>query len=241
MTAILRVAEATMRFGGLIATNNVDWEAEQGEIHGIIGPNGAGKTTLFNLMAGALTPTKGRILFFDRDITRMPPEQRSSLGIARTFQIPRPFRGLSTLDNVAVAALPHSRSVSHARQRAGQVLEQMRMSEQAGKLSGLLPIGLRKRLEVARAFACDPKIMLLDEVMGGLHGDEVTEMIGTIRDINAAGITIVMIEHVMPAVIALARRVTVLDQGRIIATGTPTEVTKNPVVISAYLGDEVAA
>lgn len=238
---ILHAEQVTMRFGGVVAVDGVDWQAESGEIHGIIGPNGAGKTTLFNIMAGALTPTAGRVLLMVRDITGLSPERRCGLGIARTFQIPRPFGGLTVRDNVAVAALPKARSVEHARRRADEVLEYLEMSVHTHKVAGSLSIGLRKRLEVARALATTPKIMLLDEVMGGLHGDEVQQMIGLIRRINKDSISIVMIEHVMAAVMALAERVTVLDQGRIIASGTPSEVTKDPAVIAAYLGDEVVA
>ena len=205
----------------------------------IIGPNGAGKTTLFSIIAGAQSPTDGRIRFLGSDITKLGPERRCGLGIARTFQVPRPFAGLTVLDNVAVGCLDASRNVAAARDTAMTVLETLAMAGQAGKRAGSLSIGLRKRLEVAKALATRPKVLLLDEVMGGLHGAEVDAMIETIREINRSGVTIVLIEHVLPAVMALAERVTVLDQGRVIASGSPREVVRERAVIDAYLGDDL--
>jgi len=229
----------TRRFGGLVAVNAVDLHVEAGSIHGIIGPNGAGKTSLFNLIAGSARPSSGEVLAGGRDITGLPPEARCALGIARTFQIPRPFTGVDVLDNVAVGALDRSRTVAAARAEAGRVLERLGLSRHADEMASTLPIGLRKRLEVARALATAPKLLLLDEVMGGLHGEEVDRMIAMIRAINQDGVTILMIEHVLPAVTALAGTVTVLDQGRIIASAPPAVVTRDPAVIAAYLGDEV--
>jgi len=229
----------TRRFGGLVAVNAVDLHVEAGSIHGIIGPNGAGKTSLFNLIAGSARPSSGEVLAGGRDITGLPPEARCALGIARTFQIPRPFTGVDVLDNVAVGALDRSRTVAAARAEAGRVLERLGLSRHADEMASTLPIGLRKRLEVARALATAPKLLLLDEVMGGLHGEEVDRMIEMIRAINQDGVTILMIEHVLPAVTALAGTVTVLDQGRIIASAPPAVVTRDPAVIAAYLGDEV--
>lgn len=236
---MLTVERVSKRFGGLQALNRVDWEIGAGRMFAIIGPNGAGKTTLFSIIAGAQAPTEGRIRFLGRDITKLVPEQRCDLGIARTFQIPRPFAGLSVVDNVAVGCLDASRNVAEARHTAMAVLERLDMAQHAGNRAGSLPIGLRKRLEVAKALATRPKVLLLDEVMGGLHGSEVDEMIETVRRIHQSGVTIVLIEHVLPAVMALAEKVTVLNQGSIIATGTPREVTRDPAVIDAYLGDEL--
>jgi branched-chain amino acid transport system ATP-binding protein len=241
MSIDLRTEGLTKRFGGLIAVNAADLTVEAGSIHGIIGPNGAGKTSLFNLIAGTYAPSGGRILLGGRDITALPPEGRCALGLARTFQVPRPFAGLDVLDNVAVGCLGRARSVAHARDLAMPVLEMLGLAQQAAARAGSLPIGLRKLLEVARALATAPKLLLLDEVMGGLHGDEVDRMIETARRINASGVTIVMIEHVLPAITSLAATVTVLDQGRIIASGTPAAVTRDPAVVAAYLGDEVLA
>jgi branched-chain amino acid transport system ATP-binding protein len=241
MSAFLSVERMTRRFGGLVALDNVSLTVEQHRIHGIIGPNGAGKTTLFNIIAGAFSPSAGRLTLAGDDITRLTPEQRCARGIARTFQVPRPFNGLTVLDNVAVGALLGSRNVAEARARSSATIDMLEMGEHAGNLASTLSIGLRKRLEVARALATKPRLLLLDEVMGGLHGGEVDRMIATIRRIAETGISVVLIEHVMPAIMSLAEIVTVLDQGRVLATGTPEEITRNPAVIAAYLGDEVAA
>jgi branched-chain amino acid transport system ATP-binding protein len=241
VTALLRLDNVTRRFGGLVAVDQVSLEVAERRIHGIIGPNGAGKTTLFNLIAGSFPPSEGRISFGGGDITSLSPEQRCARGIARTFQVPRPFTGLSVLENVAVGALGHSRTVAEARQHAAETIEFLEIADHGDKLAGALTIGLRKRLEVARALATKPRLLLLDEVMGGLHGGEVDRMIETIRRIAATGVTVVMIEHVMPAIMSLAEIVTVLDQGRIIASAAPEAIVRDPKVIAAYLGDEVAA
>lgn len=241
MSADLRMAGLTRRFGGLVAVNDVELTVRTGTIHGIIGPNGAGKTTLFNMIAGTFPPSAGRILLDGRDITALAPERRCALGIARTFQVPRPFAGLDMLDNVAIGCLARARSVTHARSLARDVLASLGIEDHADQAAGGLPIGLRKLLEVARALATAPKLLLLDEVMGGLHGTEVDRMVETIRRINAAGTTVLMIEHVMPAIMSLAGTVTVLDQGRVIASAPPDIITRDPAVIAAYLGDEVLA
>ena len=231
----------TRRFGGLVALNDANLHVAPGSIHGIIGPNGAGKTSLFSLIAGSLPPSAGRILLGGRDIARLPPEARCALGVARTFQVPRPFAGLDVLDNVAMGCLARARSAAHARALAHEVLQRLRIERYAGTPAGALPIGIRKLLEVARALATAPRLLLLDEVMGGLHGEEVDRMIATVRGIGGSGVTVLMIEHVLPAIVALASVVTVLDQGRVIASGTPAEVTHDPAVVAAYLGDEVLA
>jgi branched-chain amino acid transport system ATP-binding protein len=241
MSVELLTENLTKRFGGLVAVNAANLRVEAGTIHGIIGPNGAGKTSLFNLIAGSFPPSAGRIRLGGRDITALPPEGRCGLGVARTFQVPRPFTGLDVLDNVAMGCLGRARSVAHARELAYAVLETLGIARQADALAGTLPIGLRKLLEVARAVATAPRLLLLDEVMGGLHGEEVARMIETVRRVNAGGVTIVMIEHVLPAIISLASVVTVLDQGCIIASDSPAIVTRDPAVITAYLGDEVLA
>lgn len=241
MSIDLVTQDLTKRFGGLVAVNDAALRVAAGSIHGIIGPNGAGKTSLFNLIAGSLLPSSGRILLGGRDISRLPPEARCALGVARTFQVPRPFTGLDVLDNVAMGCLGRARSAAQARVLAQDVLRRLGIERYAGAMAGTLPIGIRKLLEVARALATAPKLLLLDEVMGGLHGEEVDRMIATLRGIGAAGVTIVMIEHVLPAIVALASVVTVLDQGRIIASGTGAEVTRDPAVVAAYLGDEVLA
>jgi branched-chain amino acid transport system ATP-binding protein len=241
MTALLEAEQLTRNFGGLVALDHVSLTVERGRIHGIIGPNGAGKTTLFNIVAGALPPSSGRLRLEGEEITDMPPERRCARGVGRTFQVPRPFTGLSVLDNVAVGALSASRNVSEARDRALTSIAFLELRAHTHKLAGALTIGLRKRLEVARALATGPRLLLLDEVMGGLHGGEIDRMITTIRRISETGVTVVMIEHVMPAIMSLAEIVTVLDQGKVLASGTPEQITANPAVIAAYLGDEVAA
>jgi branched-chain amino acid transport system ATP-binding protein len=241
MSIDLTTENLTKRFGGLTAVNTTNLRVAAGSIHGIIGPNGAGKTSLFNLIAGSYRPTEGRVLLGGRDITNLPPEGRCQRGLARTFQVPRPFAGLDVLDNVAVGCLARAHSVAHARDLALPVLDLLGIVSHADALAETLPIGLRKLLEVARALATAPKLLLLDEVMGGLHGEEVDRMIATVARINQSGVTIVMIEHVLPAIIALASTVTVLDQGSIIASGPPSVVTRDPAVIAAYLGDEVLA
>jgi branched-chain amino acid transport system ATP-binding protein len=239
MSPILKVDRVSKRFGGLQALDGVEWEIGAGRMFAIIGPNGAGKTTLFSIIAGSQPPTEGRIWLEGRDITPLGPEERCTLGVARTFQVPRPFAALSVLDNVAVGCLDASRNVAEARSAAMSVLETLDMPQHAEKRAGSLSIGLRKRLEVAKALGTRPKVLLLDEVMGGLHGSEVDDMIETVRRLNRTGVTIVLIEHVLPAVMALAESVTVLDQGRVIASGAPREVTRDPAVIDAYLGDEL--
>jgi branched-chain amino acid transport system ATP-binding protein len=241
MTAFLTIDTVTRRFGGLVALDHVSLAVEKHRIHGIIGPNGAGKTTLFNIIAGALPPSEGRVTLEGANISNLKPERRCARGIARTFQVPRPFPALTVRDNVAVGALGASRSVAEARERASATIAFLEMSEHADKLGGALTIGLRKRLELARALATGPRLLLLDEVMGGLHGGEIDQMIATIRRIGGTGVTVLLIEHVMPAIMSLAELVTVLDQGRVLATGSPEEITRNPAVIAAYLGDEVAA
>jgi branched-chain amino acid transport system ATP-binding protein len=173
MSIVVETVGLTRRFGGLIAVSAVDLHVEAGSIHGIIGPNGAGKTSLFNLIAGSSRPSAGQVRAGGRDITGLSPEARCALGIARTFQIPRPFAGVDVLDNVAVGALDRSRTVASARAEAARVLDKLGLSRHADEMASSLPIGLRKRLEVARALATAPKLLLLDEVMGGLHGEEV--------------------------------------------------------------------
>ena len=238
---MLRVELVSMRFGGLQALEHVEWEIAERGLAAIIGPNGAGKTTLFNIIAGTQAPSEGRIRFLGGDITKLGPERRCDLGIARTFQVPRPFTSLTVLDNVAVGFLDASRNVADARRSALDVLEMLQMGAHAATRAGSLSIGLRKRLELAKALSTRPKLLLLDEVMGGLHGSEVDAMIETVRDIHAGGVTIVLIEHVLAAVMALAENVTVLDQGKSIASGLPRDVMRNRAVVDAYLGDELVA
>ncbi len=241
MSVALATAGLIRRYGGLIAVNDVTLRVPAGQIHGIIGPNGAGKTSLFNLIAGSDRPSAGQILIDGRDVTRLPPERRCALGVARTFQVPRPFAGIDVLDNVAMGCLPRARSVAQARELAYAVLDSLGAARHADAVAGTLPIGLRKLLEVARALATQPRLLLLDEVFGGLHGEEVDRMVATIRTVRQGGVTVVMIEHVLPALLSLADAISVLDQGRLIASGPPGAVTRDPAVVAAYLGDEILA
>jgi ABC-type branched-subunit amino acid transport system ATPase component len=223
-------------FGGLSAVSDVAFEARAGEVLSIIGPNGAGKTTVFNLLTGFITPDAGSATLDGKPLNRMSPEARCSAGLVRTFQIVQPFRGLSVLDNVVMGAMLRVGSIREARLVAAGILEQLDMSSLAQIPAGSLSIGDRKRLEMAKALATSPSILLLDEVMGGLIPVEVRSMIAFIRTLRDRGIAVVIIEHHMSAVMQLSDHILVLQNGRPIARGTPAEVSRDPVVLSAYLG-----
>jgi branched-chain amino acid transport system ATP-binding protein len=223
-------------FGGLAAVSDVAFEARAGEVLSIIGPNGAGKTTVFNLLTGFITPDAGSATLDGKPLNKMSPEARCGAGLVRTFQIVQPFRGLSVLDNVVMGAMLRVGSIKEARLVAADVLEQLGMSALAPIPAGSLSIGDRKRLEMAKALATSPSVLLLDEVMGGLIPVEVRNMIAFIRTLRDRGIAVVIIEHHMSAVMQLSDHILVLQNGRPIARGTPTEVSRDPVVLSAYLG-----
>jgi branched-chain amino acid transport system ATP-binding protein len=240
MTALLALDSVTKRFRGLLAVDGVSFEVAEGEIFAVIGPNGAGKTTLFNMIAGALVPNGGAITFAGQPIHGLPPDQVCRRGLARTFQLVRPFPALSVIDNVTVGALLHRRDVKAARRNAEALLERLELFNKRNQIAATLTLPDRKRLEVARALATGPKLLLLDEVMAGLRPTETDRMVATLREINKeSGVTILLIEHVMRAVMALAARVLVLDHGAAIATGTPAEVVRDPAVVQSYLGAEV--
>ncbi len=235
---ILELSRVTKHFGGLTAVNQVDLVLYRGEILGLIGPNGAGKTTLFNMIAGFHKPSKGRILFKGMDITGMKPHKICKLGIARTFQITKPLKKLTTLENVMVGALPKEKTVPGARERALNILKLMGLDHRASLPAGTLTPGEKKRLEMARALATDPSLLLLDEVMAGLTPTETQDMLELLRKIEAQGISMVVVEHNVKGVIRIAHRMVALNYGQKIAEGPPHEVITHPEVIKAYMGEE---
>ena len=240
MTALLEVKDISKSFRGLRAVANASFEVPVGAIAALIGPNGAGKTTCFNVIAGVYSPDRGSIVFDGRQIHGLRPDQVCGAGIGRTFQIVKPFAGLSVVENVVVGALLREPSVSAARKHAAEIMEKLGLGAKRDLPASALTLPDRKRLEVARALATRPRLLLLDEVMAGLRPTECDQMVEVFREINRAdGLTILLIEHVMRAVMALARQVVVLNHGEIIARGTPAEVVRNPAVLECYLGEEV--
>lgn len=241
MTALLAAAKLSKRFAGLLAVDRVSFEVAAGEIFAVIGPNGAGKTTLFAMIAGALAPDDGAVTFAGARIDGLTPDAVCRRGIARTFQIVRPFPGLSVEDNVVIGALLRRADVPSARARARAVLEALDLADKRAVMASSLTLPDRKRLEVARALATDPKLLLLDEVMAGLRPTETDRMVAILNQLNRdTGMTILLIEHVMRAVMALASRVLVLHHGAAIAQGAPEAVVRDPAVIASYLGAEAA-
>ena len=236
--AILKTEDLTRYFGGLAALSNVSIEIRENEIVGIIGPNGAGKTTLTNVVAGIYIPTNGRIIFKGQDITELPAHRRCRLGIGRTFQLARPLGDMNLLENVMVGALfGQGLGQREARERAREICEFLGLEEVERDVTRLTALEIKK-MEISHALATQPKMLFLDEVMAGLNADETTEMIELVRKINAQGITIVVIEHVMRVIKELTQRVVVLDWGEVIAEGPYEEVSTNSQVITAYLGEE---
>jgi branched-chain amino acid transport system permease protein len=234
---ILTVNALSKNFGGLAAIKDVEFSVRRGEILGLIGPNGAGKTTLFHLITGFITPDRGEIRFNGTDITGMhPPFRICKKGVSRTFQLVKPFLNISVLENVEVGAYCHFSSISQARQRAEEVIHFVGLGRYRDFLSSSLTLSNRKRLELARALATGPELLLLDETMAGLNPKEIDEMIELLRRVSAQGITLVIIEHVMRAMMALSDRVIVLHHGEKISEGSPLEISRDEKVIQAYLG-----
>ncbi len=236
---LLEVQGVSKRFGGLQALNRVSLHLREGEILGLIGPNGTGKTTLFNVINGVYRPEEGRVIFCGRDITGRPPYEIARQGIARAHQIVRPLNELTVLENVMVGACfgRENRSLREAREIALAVLEQVGLADKRDVEAAKLNVAEKKRLELARALAARPRLLLLDEVLAGLNPTEVAAMVGVIRAIRESGITILMIEHLMHAIMNVSDRIVVLDYGEVIAEGTPQEIAHHPRVIEAYLGD----
>ena len=236
---MLQVINVNKSFRGLRAVRNASFAVPEGSINGLIGPNGAGKTTIFNMIAGVCAPDSGEILFEGKPIHGLRPDQVCAAGIGRTFQLAKPFAGLTLLDNVIVGALHRERSVAAARALSLSLLRKLGLEAKADHPAASLTLPDRKRLEVARALATRPRLLLLDEVMAGLRPTECDQMVQVFRDLNRAeGLTLLLIEHVMRAVMALARHIGVLHHGEVIARGAPEEVVRDPAVLECYLGEE---
>ena len=236
---LMEVKNITKRFGGLAALSNVSFDIEEGSIIGIIGPNGAGKTTLFNCICGLLEITEGDLIFCGESVKGLPPYKMADKGVARAFQIVKPFGNMTTLQNVMVGAFCKTNHYKEAEELAMDALRKVSLDSRANVMAKHLNLGQRKRLEIAKALATQPRLLLLDEVMAGLTPPEVKDMIEVIRDINKSGITIVLIEHIMDAIMSLSHHIVVISFGKKIAEGTPEEIAHNEQVQEAYFGKEI--
>jgi branched-chain amino acid transport system ATP-binding protein len=237
--ALLEVKELSKHFGGVVALDGVNIKVDKGELVGIIGPNGAGKTTLYNCVTGFYPPTSGRVFFDGKDVTGLPSHRLCRMGMARTFQIPRPFMSMTLLENVMVGALGVGMSLREAREKAKEIVSFLKLEEQANKPISKLNFNYRRRCELARALATNPKLLMLDETFAGLNPSEIDEMVKLVRKIHESGVTIMLTEHVMKVVMSLAERIVVLHQGRVIAEGLPREVVNDSRVVEAYLGQRI--
>jgi branched-chain amino acid transport system ATP-binding protein len=233
---LLEAHQVSKTFGAFKALDGADLTVNKGEIIGLIGPNGAGKSTFFNCLVGDLTPSSGRVAFDGRDVTRASPEAHARLGMGRTFQVPATFEDMSVLENVMVGAFLRHPERNDARDAARRIIERVGLADQVEARARSLGTPGRKRLEIARVLATEPKLLLLDEALAGLNPAEIVRAIELVRQIHASGITIVIVEHIMEVILSLAERIIVFNQGRIIASGAPREVVDDPAVITAYLG-----
>jgi branched-chain amino acid transport system ATP-binding protein len=242
MPAILALDKISKRFGAIVIANGIDLALDDGEALGIIGPNGAGKTTLFGIMTGTVAPDAGRVVFAGRDVTRLSPARRCGLGLARSFQIPQPFGGMTVFENMVVAAaFGRGQSEGHVYDGCAEILDRCGLADKANRLAGGLTLLDRKRLELARALATGPKVLLLDEVAGGLTEHECTALVALIREIRREGVSIIWIEHIVHALVAVVDRLAVLHGGAIIALGAPDSVIRTPAVREIYMGIEADA
>ena len=239
MATLLDIQQVYKFFGGLAANSNVSFSMEKGMIMGLIGPNGAGKTTLFNCITGFYPPSRGHVLFRGQRIEGLTPDRVCKLGMVRTWQKVRPLAKMTVLDNVMVGALARTHSLREAAEMARQQLRHVRLHHKAAALAGGLPIGERKKLEVARVLATQPELLLLDEVMGGLNPAESEEIIQLILEQKRRGLTQMVIEHDMKAIMRISDRIVVLNSGEKLAEGAPREIVANPEVVTAYLGEAV--
>ena len=239
MSALLEVRHVSRSFRTTLAVNDVSFAVQPGELLGLIGPNGAGKSTLFNLIAGVLPPSSGQILFEGKLVTGWKSHEMARLGVARTFQIPKPYRQLSVIENVMLSAFLREKSIAGSRKLAEATLADVGLADYAGSPASALTVGLLKRLEVARARAMRPKLVLFDEIMAGLTPTEVGAMTKFVAELPARGITVIWVEHVLYAIMKTATRMVVINRGKQIAEGTPAAMARDPAVVKAYLGEEM--
>ena len=239
MSALLEVRHVSRSFRTTLAVNDVSFAVLPGELLGLIGPNGAGKSTLFNLIAGVLPPSSGQILFEGKPVTGWKSHEMARLGVARTFQIPKPYRQLSVIENVMLSAFLREKSIAGSRKLAEATLADVGLADYAGSPASALTVGLLKRLEVARALAMRPKLVLFDEIMAGLTPTEVGAMTKFVAELPARGITVIWVEHVLYAIMKTATRMVVINRGKQIAEGTPAAMARDPAVVKAYLGEEM--
>ncbi|MET0706098.1 MAG: ABC transporter ATP-binding protein [Tardiphaga sp.] len=239
MSALLEVRHVSRSFRTTLAVNDVSFAVQPGELLGLIGPNGAGKSTLFNLIAGVLPPSSGEILFERKPVTGWKAHDMARIGVARTFQIPKPYRQLSVIENVMLSAFLREKSIAGSRKLAEATLADVGLADYAGSPASALTVGLLKRLEVARALAMRPKLVLFDEIMAGLTPTEVGAMTRFVAGLPARGITVIWVEHVLYAIMKTATRMVVINRGKQIAEGTPAVMARDPAVVKAYLGEEM--